>query len=33
MENDILIRKADIRDLKDILRLNFDLFKKEHKRI
>ncbi|MEK7150328.1 MAG: GNAT family N-acetyltransferase [Patescibacteria group bacterium] len=31
MENDILIRKADIRDLKDILRLNFDLFKKEHK--
>lgn len=31
MRNDILIRKADIEDLEDILRLNFDLFKKEEK--
>lgn len=29
MKNDILIRKADIRDLEDILKLNFGLFKKE----
>ena len=31
MENDILIRKADSKDLEDILRLNYDLFKKEYK--
>lgn len=31
MANDIKIRKADIKDLKDILRLNFNLFKKEYK--
>lgn len=31
MRNDILIRKANIRDLDDILRLNLDLFRKEHK--
>ncbi len=29
MRNNILIKRAGIRDLKDILRLNFDLFKKE----
>lgn len=28
---DIIIRRASIKDLGDILRLNFDLFKKEHK--
>lgn len=27
----ILIRKANIKDLKDILRLNFELFKKEYR--
>lgn len=27
----IIIRRASIKDLEDILRLNFDLFKKEHK--
>lgn len=31
MRNDILIRRAEIRDLDDILRLNFDLFRKEYK--
>lgn len=31
MRNDILIRKADIGDLEDILGLNSDLFKKEYK--
>lgn len=31
MENDFIIRKAKRRDLEDILRLNFDLFKKEYK--
>lgn len=31
MKNDILIRRADIGDLENILRLNSDLFKKEHK--
>lgn len=31
MINDFIIRKAQIRDLKDILRLNFKLFKKEYR--
>jgi GNAT superfamily N-acetyltransferase len=31
MINHIKIRKANIKDLEDILRLNFDLFKKEYK--
>lgn len=31
MTNDFIIRKAEIRDLKDILRLNFELFKKEYR--
>jgi GNAT superfamily N-acetyltransferase len=31
MKNNILIRKAKISDLKDILRLNLELFKKENK--
>lgn len=31
MIRDIKIRKANIEDLQDILRLNFDLFKKEYK--
>ena len=31
MIDDIKIRKANIKDLNDILRLNFDLFKKEQK--
>jgi len=30
MINNVKIRRADIRDLGEILRLNFDLFKKEH---
>ena len=30
-KNNYLIRKANIKDLRDILRLNFYLFKKEHK--
>jgi len=31
MENDFTFREAEIRDLKEILRLNFELFKKEYK--
>jgi GNAT superfamily N-acetyltransferase len=31
MKNNFNIRKATIKDLKDILRLNFELFKKESK--
>ena len=31
MENNFKIRKATIRDLEDILRLNFELIKKEHR--
>ncbi len=31
MKNNFVIRKAKISDLNDILRLNFDLFKKEYK--
>lgn len=31
MKNQYIIRKATVKDLKDILRLNFDLFKKEYK--
>ncbi len=30
MDN-FLIRKANLKDLKEILRLNFDLFKKEYR--
>lgn len=30
MENNFIIRKAKICDLKEILRLNFDLFEKEY---
>ena len=30
MKKDFIIRKADIKDLKDILKLNFELFKKEY---
>ncbi|MDD5032558.1 MAG: GNAT family N-acetyltransferase [Candidatus Pacebacteria bacterium] len=32
MKNNIIFRKAEIKDLKDILKLNFELFKKEHKK-
>ena len=31
MNNNFIFRKANIRDLKDILRLNFELFKKEYR--
>ena len=31
MTSNFLIRKAKTKDLKDILRLNFELFKKEHR--
>lgn len=31
MQNDITIRKANLKDLNEIVRLNFDLFKKEYK--
>ncbi len=31
MENNFKIRKATIRNLEDILRLNFELFKKEYR--
>jgi len=31
MKNEFKIRKATIKDLNDVLRLNFDLFKKEYK--
>ena len=31
MKKDILIRKAEIKDLESILKLNLDLFKKEYK--
>jgi len=31
MKNNFLFRKAKIKDLRDILRLNFELFKKEYR--
>ena len=31
MRNNFIFREANIRDLKDILRLNFELFKKEYR--
>ena len=31
MENDLIFRDAEIKDTKEILRLNFELFKKEYK--
>lgn len=30
MKNSFIVRRANIRDLKDVLRLNFELFKKEY---
>lgn len=31
MKNNFIIRKAEKKDLEDVLRLNFDLFKKEYR--